>query len=34
MRNFRDIEIWNLSRVLVKEIYFLMKIMPDEKNMD
>ena len=32
MRNFRDIEIWNLSRVLVKEIYFLMKIMPDEEK--
>jgi four helix bundle protein len=32
MRNFRDIEIWNLSRGLVKEIYFLMKIMPDEEK--
>ena len=32
MRNFRDIEIWNLSRELVKEIYFLMKIMPDEEK--
>jgi four helix bundle protein len=27
-----DIEIWNLSRGLVKEIYFLMKIMPDEEK--
>lgn len=32
MRNFRDIEIWNLSRELVKEIYFLMKIIPDEEK--
>ena len=32
MRNFRDIEIWNLSRGLVKEIYFLLKIMPDEEK--
>ena len=32
MRNFRDIEIWNLSRGLVEEIYFLMKIMPDEEK--
>ena len=32
MRNFRDIEIWNLSRELVKEIYFLIKIMPDEEK--
>jgi four helix bundle protein len=32
MRNFRDLEIWNLSRGLVKEIYFLIKIMPDEEK--
>jgi four helix bundle protein len=32
MRNFRDLEIWNLSRSLVKEIYILMKTMPDEEK--
>ena len=32
MRNFRDLEIWNLSRGLVEEIYFLIKIMPDEEK--
>lgn len=32
MRNFRDLDIWNLSRELVKEIYFLMKTMPDEEK--
>ena len=32
MRNFRELDIWNLSRELVKEIYFLMKIMPDEEK--
>ena len=32
MRNFRDLEVWNLSRKLVKEVYFLMKMMPDEER--
>ncbi len=32
MRNFRELDIWNLSRGLVKEIYFLMKTMPDEEK--
>ncbi len=32
MRNFRDLDIWNLSRSLVKEVYFLMKTMPDEEK--
>ena len=32
MRNFRELEIWNLSRGLVKEIYLLMKTMPEEKK--
>jgi four helix bundle protein len=32
MRNFRDLEIWTLSRSLVKEIYILMKTMPDEEK--
>ena len=32
MRNFRDLEVWNSSRGLVKEIYFLMKTMPDEEK--
>lgn len=32
MRNFRELDIWNLSRDLVKEIYLLMKYMPDEEK--
>lgn len=32
MRNFRDLEIWQESRILVKEIYFLMKEMPDDEK--
>lgn len=32
MRNFRELEIWNLSRGLVKEIYLLMKTMPEEEK--
>lgn len=32
MRNFRELDIWNLSRGLVKEIYLLMKYMPDEEK--
>jgi four helix bundle protein len=32
MRNFRELEIWNLSRDLVKEIYLLMKTMPEEEK--
>lgn len=32
MRNFRELEIWNLSRSLVKEIYLLMKLMPDDEK--
>ena len=32
MRNFRELEIWNLSRGLVKEVYVLMKDMPVEEK--
>jgi len=32
MRNFRELDIWNLSRDIVKEIYLLMKYMPDEEK--
>lgn len=32
MRNFRELDIWNLSRSLVKETYLLMKLMPDEEK--
>ena len=32
MRNFRELDIWNLSRDLVKEVYLLMKSMPDEEK--
>ena len=32
MRNFRDLEVWTLSRSMVKEVYFLMKTMPDEEK--
>jgi four helix bundle protein len=32
MRNFRELDIWKLSRGLVNEIYFLMKIMPEEEK--
>jgi four helix bundle protein len=32
MRNFRDLEVWTLSRGMVKEVYFLMKTMPDEEK--
>lgn len=32
MRNFRELDIWNLSRDLVKEIYLLMKYMPEEEK--
>ena len=32
MRNFRDLEVWTLSRSLVKEVYFLMKTMPEEEK--
>lgn len=29
MRNFRELDIWKESRILVKEIYVLMKEMPE-----
>ncbi len=32
MRNFRELDIWNLSRSLVKEMYLLMKTIPDEEK--
>lgn len=32
MRNFRELDIWKESRILVKEIYFLMKQMPEEEK--
>lgn len=32
MRNFRELDIWNLSRSLVKEIYLLMKTIPNEEK--
>jgi four helix bundle protein len=32
MRNFRELDIWKESRILVKEIYFLMIQMPEEEK--
>jgi len=32
MRNFRELDIWKESRILVKEIYLLMKEMPEEEK--
>ncbi len=32
MRNFRELDIWNLSRHIVREVYFLMKLMPNDER--
>jgi four helix bundle protein len=32
MRNFKELEVWNNGRVLVKEVYFLTKSLPEEEK--
>jgi len=32
MRNFRELEVWKDSRILVKEVYTITKCLPDSEK--